>query len=112
MLVWEGKCPYCYGNLVLSDDRKSVECEDCKYKERIRTKAEFQYLLKELGVLKEWGPKELRQEPTIAGQILLNAHDEDAPPRGDEVLELVHARRGLIEDEGVLERLRKGGFIL
>lgn len=33
MLILEGKCPICIGNLVLEESDLSLTCEDCGYKE-------------------------------------------------------------------------------
>ena len=113
MRLWLNKCPNCHDHLYLPDqDGKYLRCEGCDLKERIGTKANFRLLLKHFGMPEDYGPKELRQKLTPAGEIIVRSYEEADMVRGDEVMSVVDAARGLLEDEERLEELRKGGFIL
>ena len=130
MLILEGKCPKCSGNLVLSQEGYTITCEDCGVTDKARKPTDLAKLLiycgvvprgsaslKELWIIlktraTEWGPKELRRTLTPAGQIIVNSYEEGEEVRGEEVMQVVDASRGLVEDEGILGELRKGGFIL
>jgi len=130
MLLIEGKCPKCYGNLVLNEEARTVTCEDCGVEGSVKTATNLVKLLIHCGVsprksaspkemwimLKtladEWGPKEMRQKLTVAGEIITKAYEEAEEPRGEEVMWVVDASRGLLDSKERLEELKKGGFIL
>lgn len=130
MLVLEGKCPKCYGNLILSEDSYTITCEDCGVTDRAKIPVDLARLLLHCGVpppdhasLKQlwiilktranlWGPIDLRQTLTPAGQIIVTSYEEGEEVRGEEILQAVEASKGLITDKEILRSLKDGGFIL
>lgn len=71
MLVLEGKCPKCFGNLILGEEEMSLTCEDCGYLEVTKDRKAFYAALEEA---EEWGPKEKRLVPSGVGKLLLDPY--------------------------------------
>lgn len=72
MLILEGGCPKCFGNLVLNEKEMSLTCEDgCSYQEVTKDKRAFVAAMEEA---EEWGPKEKRLGPSPVGNLLHQAY--------------------------------------
>lgn len=132
MRILEGKCPHCFGNLVLSEQGYTITCEDCKATSTATAKHPDDLVrlllhcdvvprttasLKELWIILktrslEYGPEDQRQILTPAGVIIVRSYDEGEEVRGDEIMDLVEASRGLITDPEKVKKLKEGGFIL
>lgn len=130
MLVLEGKCPKCFGNLVLSEEEYKITCEDCGgaqkvdreiaiailwqfFQVTVGTKVPLKDLWRALKVKSvEYGPVKERKILTQAGLIIVKSYEDADVVRGEEVLDVVHASRGLVEDKDKLQELREGGFIM
>lgn len=103
----EGKCPECHGNLRINDNPRSVLCEDCGHTEKLPRD-----LWRELtNKTDEWGTKDRRYPLTDAGKQLVQCWRKDEIPDSQEAADAWEAHRGILEDEGRLWELRKGGFI-
>lgn len=100
MLILEGKCPNCYGNLILDPKEKSVTCEDCGVTEKTNKKSDVDDMLLEAV---EYGPKENRYPPTRFGTLLLEPGGGLAEYLKDT---LRKAMKGLDLDPEEIETLR------
>jgi len=110
MLVIEDKCPQCYGNLILDDETRTAQCEECGYSERARTKREW---LEAKNFAVEFGPREKRHLYTLAGEKLVQSFKSSTSPDDCwEIFEAIQAHRGLISDEEKIKELQRFGFIL
>jgi len=69
VLILEGKCPKCFGNLAIGEEDMSLTCEDCGYHEVTKDKTAFAVAIEEA---EEWGPKERRLVPSEIGKLLLS----------------------------------------
>jgi len=71
VLILEGKCPKCFGNLAIGEEDMSLTCEDCGYHEVTKDKTAFAVAIEEA---EEWGPKERRLVPSEIGKLLLEPY--------------------------------------
>lgn len=109
MKLVEGKCPSCYGNLILHPETRTADCEDCDYRS---TKAPTKGLWSALELLADdYGPKELRQSLTFAGKVAVSSFRNDEAVTDSEVWEAYRAHKGLVSDPAILARLRTEGLI-
>jgi len=74
MLILEGQCPKCKGNLILDKELMSLTCEECEYSEETKDKRVFAAALEGA---EEWGSKENRLEPSEFGKLILNPRLEE-----------------------------------
>ena len=105
MLVLEGKCPNCYGNLVLNEEELSVTCEDCGHSENTKDRRLFAELALEAV---EYGPKEKRLEPTPIGKLFLEPFNGLSQYLRETLEEAI---RGLDIEEYDYEQLLKYGLV-
>jgi len=113
MLVIEGKCPQCHGNLVLSEKDKMyiLACESCSYREETKDR---QVYLTALAIANEWGPKEKRLTPTPAGKLIYAAQNNGGLLTGVGIYlgeTLIEGVRGLVLEDYELEQLLKWGLV-
>lgn len=101
MLILEGKCPNCFGNLVLGEEDMSLTCEDCEYHENTKDKRTFAAALEEA---EEWGPEDKRLVPSEVGKLLLEPYSGRTGYLRDTLEE---AMKGLEMEDSDLELLKK-----
>jgi len=105
VLILEGKCPKCFGNLAIGEEDMSLTCEDCGYHEVTKDKTAFAVAIEEA---EEWGPKERRLVPSEFGKLLLEPYGGLAEYLRETLKE---AMKGLEVDESDLKLLRERSLI-
>jgi len=101
MLVLEGQCPKCFGNLVLNEEDMSLICEDCGYHENTKDKKAFALALEEA---EEWGPKDKRLLLSDIGKLVREPYGGLAVYLRETLEE---AMRGLDLEDYETEELKK-----